>query len=267
MTASHFDPIFPAHAIERCTATVAFSQGLPQKLLSATQDRHKQRLLAAGFSEGPKAVGLQFDVLSGRVIPLAGGGPMTFVSEDQGTTIIVAANQISVQTLLYTRWANFETFISKYVSAIFADFTDALSISATKLEYWDRFIWTGDWDDFDVSQLLAVNSDLISARAAHATRQWHSHAGWFENPAPARQRLVNANVDVVSVNSPNFVGEKPSVGIYTSLQDSDVRAPSGSSPAPFTLDEVPHALRQQHLDLKALLGAIISPGMAKRIGL
>ncbi len=268
MTApDRFDPILPAHAIEQCLAAVIFSEPVPPKILSGLLDDHRTRMLAAGLSEGPKAQGLQFNAEAGTITPLADGGPVTFVTADRGTTITIAPNQVSVSTLRYTRWAHFESSISKFLLPAIVDFCKAVSVSATQLSYQDRFLWTGTWKNFDTAQLLNPNSGVFSVTASRAPQQWHSHAGWFEYPDQARRRVVNVNFDVASAITTNMLGQKPSVGIFTTIQESVVAVPPNAHPTWVDESDVVPKLRQHHLDLKALLASMIFPAMAKRIGL
>jgi uncharacterized protein (TIGR04255 family) len=264
---ARFDPVLPAHAIEQCVATVVFNQAVPPKIFSGLQESHKVRMLSAGLSEGPKAVGLQFDVLTGKIVPLENGGPLSFVTADRGTTVTITPNQVSILTLRYIRWANFKSAIDELLLQTIIDFCKSVSIVATKLEYRDRFLWSGTWDNFDVMQLLKRDSEFFAAKAAHAAQQWHSHAGWFEFPIKGVQRLVNVNIDVASVNTPNAVGLKPSVGIHTAIQDSVVAIPPNKDPKWVPEADVVQLLTEHHIYLKALLVSIISDEMAKRIGL
>lgn len=257
-----FEPIFPAHAIEQCVATAIFDQPLPPKVLASLREKHKALFMKEGLIEGPRASGFQFDVTTGKVVPLVDGGPVSYVTPDRGTTITVVSNQVSLQTTRYIRWASFELMLSKFLMPVVTDFCEVVSITAVQLGYWDRFLWSGTWDDFDVQQLLDPENDLIVRKAARAPQQWHSHAGWFEMHAPSLRRLVNVNVDVVSAAGPTLPS-RPSVGIYTSIQDASI------DPDAFALanTDLNSLLCQEHDDLKELLRAIISPTMAQRIGL
>ena len=262
-----FDPIFPAHAIERCSATVVFDQALPQKILSNVQNIHRARLLGSGLVEGPQAMGLQFDFVTGNVVPLMGGGPVSYVTADKGTTITLAPNQINLATLLYTRWGHFEAAIVKFLMPLVHDFSQSVSITAVQLDYLDRFVWTGTWDNFDSTTLLNPPGELVAAMPARARQQWHSHSGWFEISAPGKRRLFNVNVDVASATIANAIGSRPSVGILTLIQDGVVAIPPRAAPDWIAEGDVIPIWRQQHSDLKDLLKTIISLPMAQRIGL
>ncbi len=265
-TGPHFDPVFPAHAIELCNATIVFDQPVPPKVLSGLQEQHKARLLASGLSEGPAARGFQFDVTTGTVVPLVSGGPVSYVTRDQGTTVTIVANQVNVQTNRYIRWAIFEGSINKLLMPLVLDFCKVVSVSGVQLNYWDRFMWSGSWADIDTKQLLNPTTDLIAPKAVTAAKQWHSHVGWFEAKGPDRQRLVNANIDVVSAAAPNMP-PRPSIGIYTSIHESALPRPPNTTGSAIPEQGVIPTLSGLHTDLKALLRQIIRDSMAQRIGL
>ena len=266
MPSGHFDPIFPAHAIERCSVTIVFDQDLPQKIMSSLRATHRVRLSGAGLQDGPPAVGLRFDVATGNVVPLGGDGPTSYVTADRGTTITLAPNQVNLTTTLYTRWANFEGTLGKLLMPLVADYSNTVSISAIQLEYTDRFIWSGTWEDFDSSEVLAMPGDLVATRPASA-RQWHCHSGWFDFPASGKRRLYNVNIDTAAAVAANSMVAKPSLGIRTLIQDGIFVVSTPAAPNWFAEGDVVPVLRQQHSDLKDLLRQIISPTMAQKIGL
>ena len=261
-----FDPIFPAHAIERCSATVVFDQAVPQKIFSSFRETHRARLLGAGLVDGPQTVGMKFDLLTGNVVPIGGDGPISYVTPDRGTTVTIVPNQVNLTNIQYTRWAHFEAALTKLLIPLVTDYSQSVSISAVQLDYLDRFIWSGTWDNFDSTKLLIPAGDFVAARPARAAQQWHSHSGWFEVPAPGKRRLVNVNIDTASATL-NAVLNRPSIGILTLIQDGVIVVPPHTSPDWIDEAGVIPILRQQHLELKDLLRQIIIPEMAKQIGL
>jgi hypothetical protein len=92
------------------------------------------------------------------------------------------------------RWQPFVGSIERFVLAILAGYREIVSVNYVKLEYWDRFFWSGNWEDFAVDRLLK-KGDYVAARVYGTRREWHSHVGWFE-PIGALRRLTNVNIDV-----------------------------------------------------------------------
>jgi hypothetical protein len=80
-----FDPIFPAHAIERCGITIAFRELVPQKAFERFVGRAAQVAARKGFQQFPGAqVGITVDLLTGKV------GPTT--QEDQPQSFSLPAS-------------------------------------------------------------------------------------------------------------------------------------------------------------------------------
>jgi uncharacterized protein (TIGR04255 family) len=261
-----FDPIFPAHAIERCSATIVFDQPLPQKIWSSVRTRHRDRLLGAGLLAGPPTVGMQIDISTGRIVPIEGDGPGSYVTSNRAETLTLASNQINLTTTLYTRWLNFEATLNKLFIPLVADYSAVVSISAIQLEYNDRFIWSGTWDNFSSDSLLHHQGGLFAARPAKAG-QWHCHSGWVETPEPGKRRLINVNIDTGSTAVPNSGVPGPSIGIRTVIQDGIILLSSQTASNWYNESDVVPILRQEHTDLKDLLRQIISSAMAEKIGL
>jgi uncharacterized protein (TIGR04255 family) len=262
-----FDPIYPAHAIERCAVTVIFDQVVPQKILSSLRATHRSRLLEAGLTDGPPVLGMQIDISTGKVIPVEGDGPISFVTSNRGTTVTLAPNQINLTTVLYTRWVHFEATLDKILMPLVSDYSTSVSVYAVQLDYLDRFIWSGTWENFDAHKLLLPQGELVAARPLRVSQQWHCHSGWFETPTPGKRRLINVNLDIASAAVANSGVLKPSIGILTVMQDGSVVIPPHTKPNWFAENEIMPILRQQHSDLKDLLRSIISTSMAQQIGL
>src|ERR1700722_14490514 len=98
----HFEPLFPSHAIERCSAVVTFSEALPskafQKMLEQAQGRFRSAGLEwiIGAAQRLGAVGFQVDMASGQTTPLASGsGPAVFATADRATQFNLASNSLS----------------------------------------------------------------------------------------------------------------------------------------------------------------------------
>lgn len=258
---AEFRPIFPAHAIERCSVTLAFNADVPDKALKRIVDRTASQLSSLGLRQGQQPIGFNVDALSGKVTPLVGTGPAMFVSADNRQQLGLMPNAIGWTSQQYIRWAGFKAQFEKVSSFAVQEYEALVSVSSVRLEYWDRFVWSGDWSDFDINQLLS-GSHLIAAKGFEVSREWHSHVGWFEDLGDDR-RLWNVNIDVVGVLTPPS-GNSPSVGIYTMVQDQI--APGGDEG---TFNNTPVATRLDtlHLELKKRLNELIRSEMSERIGL
>jgi uncharacterized protein (TIGR04255 family) len=262
----HFDPLFPAHAIERCAVTIAFRQPLPDRSFERATARAASEFARKGLQLSPVAsfaMGINIDLASGKIGPATRAPPRSFTLPDQSATLLVFPNAIAWQNSRYVRWAPFIGQFEGIVSPVLSEFLEAGPPSAIKLEYWDRFIWSGDWSNFSALQLLRPESGAFAALAAkQARKEWHSHCGWFE-PVEGLRRLINLNVDMVEI-SPN----KPSVLIYSLVQDEPNVAGYGEiDPDALNADFVFSRLEAIHRDLKSLLAGVINDAMVQRINL
>jgi uncharacterized protein (TIGR04255 family) len=262
-----FQPIFPAHAIERCTATLVFDQALPAKLFERVRAAEDKRLLGLGLVRGPQPIGFSFDLQTGRVVTVEGDAkPIPYTTQDQSITVTIMNNQVSLVTVRYVRWQQFRSALSKYLVPTISIFLDTISIGAIQLDYSDRFFWTGNWQDFDVSGLLKRESELFAHRAGQGREQWHSHAGWLQDVEPGIKRLINVNIDVVNAQLPSSLGVRPSVGIWTSVRDAS--GISGGQNSSWIPEEgILDMLDRQHVDLKEIFRGLVVTEISKKIGL
>lgn len=259
---AEFRPIFPAHAIERCSVTLAFASEVPEKALKRIVAEATPKVVELGLRPGQQPIGFQVDALTGKVTPVNGGGPTNFVSPDNQQHLALLPNAITWATQQYVRWAQFKSQFTKVASFAVDQYESLISLSSIQLEYWDRFIWTGDWGDFDARQLLDDKSQLVAPKAFDSPKEWHNHVGWFED-FPDGRRLRNVNVDVVGLTELRG-GTRPSVGIYTMARDQ-VSQDSGQQL--FEAKPVSARLDALHKDLKTTLKALICSGISERIGL
>lgn len=263
-----FSPILSRHAIERCAASVGFTPQLPLKAFERLKTKLTDALVLMGFS-AQKTVQIGFSVgPDGTMTPASPSGlPIIFLSSNQTITITIGADGVVWTNTNYVRWQPYIGEFERIVLPLLEDYLDLVSISGVKLEYWDRFIWSGDWGNFDAKSLIKTGSRFVAQEAASKQKQWHSHTGWFE-PEGAFRRLVNANVEVAEIVSDPTIAPRPSIGIYTMITDQTNAEGYGTIDVS-TLDRqfIIDRLENQHLALKGILGHIIEDSMANRIGL
>jgi len=263
-----FAPVLPRHAIERCAASIAFTPSIPDKAFERLAQSAASSITAQGFTVAP-TMAFGFQVTSdGQMTPLPqASAPRNFTSKEQSNTITMTPDGIVWTTVNYVRWPPFIGEFERFVLPLLAELLQTVSIAAVKLEYWDRFIWSGDWDNFDVQKLIRAESPFVVEAAVARTKQWHSHAGWFDKEGSLR-RLTNINVDVSEIVSAPPIPARPSVGIYSALTDQG-NVPGYGQVDLTKLDGsfVIERLESQHLALKDILGHIVSDDMANRISL
>jgi len=258
-----FEPLFPAHAIERCAVTVVFRENLPEKTFSRAVAGASSAFSKKGLkpAESPPAA-FSIDMASGKVGPPVGAQPRMFALPDGSANLLVGPNLITWQNTRYVTWSPFIGQFRDLAIPAISEFLENVSLASVRLEYWDRFNWTGTWDDFDAKQLIRIDAANVLRDWSRWRRQWHSHAGWFEQVGSLR-RLSNVNVDIGE-----WAGVRPSVLIYTMMQDeTNIPGYGESDPTSLNQDFVFERLETIHRDLKALLGTVITDSMAARISL
>jgi uncharacterized protein (TIGR04255 family) len=262
-TSAKFDPLFPAHAIERCGITIVFREPVPRKAFERFAGRAAQVSSRKGLQRTPSSqIGISVDLATGMVGPVhADAQPQTFSLPDQSATLFLSPHVIVWQNSRYVRWSPFVGQFQDLVSSTLSEFLELTSLAAVKLEYWDRFNWTGAWTDFDATQLIRPSAWAVINGWPQWRRQWHSHAGWFE-PADECRRLTNVNVDV------GEAAGKPTVGVYTMMQDEPNIPEYGSTDVKDLDDKFVFArLEILHLALKSVLGSVLQDEMIRRISL
>jgi uncharacterized protein (TIGR04255 family) len=264
-----FNPALSNHAIERCTATVAFEPALPDKAFLTIADKCAEALGHAGFT-APQTFTLGFTVgpdgAMKSQVPVA--APRIFQSKTGTIAITLSTQGIVFTTTAYVRWQPFIGEFERLVGPTSERFRDVVSISAIRLEYWDRFLWSGDWSTFRPRLLINESSSYVTPAALKQEREWHSHTGWFQRLSDKLRRLVNINVDVSEVVRDPILPGQPSIGIYSSLTDQpNVAGYSVTPDEELNETYIVERLEHQHLELKEILGHIIVDDMATRISL
>lgn len=264
-----FEPFFPAHAIERCGVVVVFKEPIPDKAFRKLADGQKGRLSNLGVTPvQSQSVGFMIDAANGKVVPTDNLGPTNFASADQSISLNLFPNAMTFANANYVRWSPFLSQFNAIAGGVLGSYLDSVSVSIIKLEYWDRFFWTGDWGTFEPSQLLSEESGLVVPRPSAATREWHSHIGWFEE-VDGYRRLTNVNIDAIEAVRPREHVQRPSIGIYTTMQDEanvDSYAPISS---PQEIDQATLMVRIQklHEAMQSLFRKVITDDVASKVGL
>ena len=257
--------MWPSHAIERCSLTIAFKEEIPEKLFASAKSKHKATLDRLSFVQQP-ALAMSFDVLTGQVqtAPMS-AQPVTFNASDSSGSFTMTNRALVWGNSRYKRWKQFKEQLDVVLFPVVKYYLEVTDAAVVRLDYLDRFIWSGSWDDFDLSSLLKKDFVSIPMIDGSAKRERHSHNGWFETNGRLR-RLINRNLDVVEGKVMGVGATQPSVGIYTLIQDEYL--PQSALPNPLRdLSEIQRTMELQHIDLKEMMVDTISESMAKRISL
>jgi len=188
-----FRPCNEAHAIQEVIFVLLFSRNFKKQEVSALEAAHdlwrddlprfrKPHMFAVHFGNEPPTqepiAGCMFDKYK----------------PDGSLAWRLQANEDSlvVNCLDYTRWNDVWGSAKRFLdSATKALEAEGLFIRSVGLQYIDLFLWDGDANDYDSSELLKADSDFIPASIRNKGPFWHLHQGWFQEcDEPLTGRLL-----------------------------------------------------------------------------
>jgi len=181
--------------------------------------------------------GVQFNIALGGpvtpVIPTVDRAPMmgvvfkrTEIENVGGLPATVAAEefQLGRQALVYTttrydRWRLYKERFAGLFTPVLDAVLSGANVASLRLEYRDRFNYSGDPTAAKVSELLREGCELIAPHVFAQKHLWHSHTGMFLEADGAEHRLVQILIDAnditISVDQP----PRRSVSVITGVQD------------------------------------------------
>ncbi|WP_165644357.1 TIGR04255 family protein [Oharaeibacter diazotrophicus] len=209
-------------------------------------------------------------------VPTASAGVVgrAFQKIDGGRVVAeikVDRNSIAFAIEKYERWAEFIADFQRLVNdAMLTQLLGFVGVAVIRLEYFDRFLFSGDAKKAPVAELLDFSGPWAAPHAltASATGQmWHSHFGQFVKTSDGLQRLINVNVECVDANRPS--GVVRTILIRTFGEDRLLPS-DGYSGAPSGVLK-PAYIRERlddlHTTLKNLFAQTITPEYRTRVGL
>jgi len=116
---------------------------------------------------------------------------------------------VTVNCTAYTRWERVWGRAKRYLALVLGHAAEEKSrhIRGILLQYNDLFIWEGNSNDYQIDQLINMNSDLVPPSLIARGAVWHLHQGWFQAPSaliagsgpsvPAGRILERLHVDSV----------------------------------------------------------------------
>ena len=215
--AAVWQPSAGAHAIQRASAIVTFSEAIPTfaagKLSSAIRNAARElgmvreepvhatlveiRPGAAPRATEAELVGTQFQDIRGTNI---------------AQSVAVTTTGVRFETSVYTRWVAFREQLLALLAPSYPVIEQSVRVGQVALEYVDMF-YAINPGPADAQMLLDRKSHLIAARAFSRLGQWHSHCGWFEEETEVKRHLVNTDVTVADATGP--VGTRRTISIRT----------------------------------------------------
>lgn len=118
----------------------------------------------------------------------------------------------------YGTWKAFSQDADETMNPFLTKAMEITGLKSIKLEYADRFVFSGEPEDADFSEILKMSIIGLPDAATANGKLWHNHAGWFDQ-IDQGSVLVNSNLDVTDVTHRDQP-DKPlkSVGIFTLVE-------------------------------------------------
>ena len=110
----------------------------------------------------------------------------------------IEENRVAFLIGNYTHWDEIWPEIEGILRTVIDRIDDGNPIRAFSSEYTDLFVAEGAHEEFDASQILKAESNLLSGHIFERKLNWHMHTGFFEfidDPAPHRV-LTRVNLDL-----------------------------------------------------------------------
>lgn len=204
-----------------------------------------------------------------QAIALPGGPGISFErikpNGDIAWRLRCDGNSIFVNCLEYTRWKDAWATASGYMRAVLETVgAEKVSVAGALLQYIDVFDWTADPEEYDIFQLLDVESEYVPRAAGSYGLAWHLHQGWFvpvREPVPGRI-LQKAHFDALPKND---------VGNPTVKLDTLLRSDFNGRISAQTFLEKDSALERMLIDMhdknKQLLSGFLTKAICDDIGL
>ncbi|MEX0304338.1 MAG: TIGR04255 family protein [Leisingera sp.] len=107
----------------------------------------------------------------------------------------------------YGTWKAFSKHADELLGPFINSALDLTGIAHAKLEYTDRFVFSGDPKDANLSEVLNLERLGLPSQAFENGMAWHDRRGWFEtiDQGPV---LINSNIalaDVTPRDQPNVL--------------------------------------------------------------
>jgi len=265
-----FNPIHDAHAIEQVVLVLQFDNSLDSihfaKVLKAAEQ------FKPDFSKSFPIQKLTFVFGAGapnQSEPTNSGTIFQKMETDGSPEYELRIEQTSLTFIVtrYTRWAAVWSQASRYFDALIPLYSEHAGLASISVNYVDKFVWSGDFNDCKPSYLLRASSKYLCPHVYTAEDFWHSHTGVFMREDEYTRRLLNVNVDYL--DETRLEQTHRIVAITTVLTDQ-LNQP-GYTPSTLkqeeNIDFIKSQMHSLHILGKEVFGNIINDTMSNRIAL
>ena len=262
-----FKPAGDRHAIQEVVFIVNFQRALTAVELDRFYNSHDAWRPELPKSERPAV--MQFFVgpgaPNGPPPPVVAPAIFQSFRRDGGLDWQMQANQnwLAVNCLTYTRWdAISKQAMGLLEKGFLALGDDGLQISAVTLQYIDLFIWDGELDSYDISDLVVLGSQFVPSDFKSDGPGWHIHTGSFDlsGTLQSGRRLMRR------VHLDSQIENGTAVTRMDVSLTADYSADNGSH-VPYEFNGVVSEFSKLHDENKSIMACVLSKGMQERISL
>ncbi len=181
----HFEPIYQAHAIVEMVVFFEFAHGLDGNMdrLLPLRSEMEQDFPNNDLLQSVEIIFPQNQQPANPEPKIGGIELRRFKPDDTLEWLIrITSRAISVHCLEYTRWEYVWPEVNKYIGIVFEKLTGTnVALSGMGLKYVDQFVFQGEIENYDLSQLFKKNTPVLNSRAFSSGANWHCNCGWFQH--------------------------------------------------------------------------------------
>ncbi len=254
-------PVHEAHAIERVRLLLSFAEPVPVKAIARAAEHVTADHRKWGLDTSERISPSQQIVLTPNVTARPAGDEGYIFKKLDGETLVeevgFRAGRLGYFTSTYGRWETLRSRVESFFLPAIERLKDVVDFSNVRLDFWDAFLFDGDFKEADARDILASPDVGIPNFALGPGRFWHSHTGWFETRA-SEKFLVNRNIGVGPKETDGSKIMSATINIMTQrrAEDGDIAH-----------DQILSTVDIMHKVSNTVFGESISEEMRNRIGL
>jgi uncharacterized protein (TIGR04255 family) len=275
-----WQPSREAHAIEIVGAAVTLSEPLNDTLLRKALRAADKASAQSQLVERTSLTGIQVKVHQGVILPTAAlpangisfkrtvmeEGPLGNVVTVAAEELVVDRQSVVFRSRRYERWNQFKHMLFELVPPVLDALLGSTAAQSARLEYRDRFTYSGNSSDAPTEELLRKGSPYIAQHVFDAGQLWHSHTGMFVQSEGVTRRLIQIAIDATDIEPAEEDGVRRSVAIMTGVQD-DFRGAGIQAEDDQDRDMIMGRFESLHDCSKEFFRKLITDDVATRIGL
>lgn len=268
-----YSPINDAHSIVEIVVFVQFNPGFSQatlkNIISVEHDLKEELPKANPIKRVTFRLGQEQQPSEPQDESIAGIELQSIRKDGSLDWMLrIAEDTISVHCLDYTRWNDVWGKAGRYLKKVFGYIEGSDSfISSIGLKCIDRFLYEGDPNHSDLSELFKPETAHIVKTAFTCGLLWHCHSGWFDklNNSQCLNQL-NIDANFINIRGNKVLAITVDHNAIAIMENDDtlssVLEQNGNQMT--MLSEIMNAL---HLKNKHLLIELLSEQMTNRINL